>query len=241
MKLLNLSESPGTKRKLKLQRTPIPKMALSADNCVWAKGKTAAGFPPLLTICGSREQIGKQQHRNQNSLIIKTPSSPYDNQQETRTKQKENLESKLSQMPPQSPWQWQLCQRRYKQRKWHILVAWNLGSERSAKPHLAGSRWCRLCSLQAIGVNAAVSCPFSDEWGRKTNSWAPKNSGPRLTGSDITLWTGVAKFTLKPFWVVKCSLSGCYCCHMETHLKQLLKEAREEQKTKILQVKNYEP
>lgn len=37
------------------------------------------------------------------------------------------------------------------------------------------------------------------------------------------------------------SLSGCCCCHMGACLKQLPKEAREEQKIKILQVKNYEP
>lgn len=95
-------------------------------------------------------------------------------------------------MLPQSSWQWQVCQ------QWQLTrsSSWNLGTEESAKPHLAGSRQCQLCTHQAIGVRAAVSGPFYDEGEEERQ--IPENlrmvAQPWLA---LTLWTGVAKFTLE--------------------------------------------
>lgn len=77
-------------------------------------------------------------------------------------------------MPPQSPWQWQLCQQKQLTQSGH----WNLGTEESAKPHLTGSRQILLYSLQATGVSAAVSGLFYDEGEEErllsTEEWCPK-------------------------------------------------------------------
>lgn len=82
------------------------------------------------------------------------------------------------------------------------------------------------CSLNSTGVGARVTA--SSRGGRKRISQAPWNGS--LAPTYSTLGTGGVKFTLKQFWIAKCSLSGCCCCYADSCLKQTPPEPSEKLK-----------
>lgn len=79
-----------------------------------------------------------------------------------------------------------------------LFLSWLYTSSRQVSALQPPSHWCWCCCLGSL-----------IQW--KTDSQALKNSGPTLTGSGFVLWRVVAKFTLKLFWIMKCSFLVCYC------------------------------
>lgn len=188
-------------------------MAPSTDNCVLAdKGKDGSRPSTSPDYMWRERTKRKQQQETKTPWLQKLPL-PH-----TTTSRKQEQNKKKTWSPNSVKCPLNLLGSGSSVNK----GSWNLGTEESAKSHLAASK--PLLSVLLSHVLFPVKVRKKDK--------LLKNGGPTSTSSDITLWTSVAKFTLKLFWICEMQLLGLLLLPHGILSEATPPKAREEQKMK---------